>query len=737
MVKTKTSIVVGNGRELLVVSCMDITERREAQQQAVGAHGFLQRVFDSLPIPFMLKDDQLRWRMVNDAFLEMSGLTRERCLGRTDTDIWGSERGARYAREDKYILGSGRTLAGEEPFVSVRGEEMWRIKTKKALQGPGGERYLVTASVEITDLKRTQRELERSRAFLDAVFNAIPIPMNVKNADGAWVMANDEAVRFQGRPREQLIGWCDAELYPGPDAERYAEQDRQVIASMQPLTVEEYQLSANGTRAWMLKTKKAFALGQDERYVVVASLDISAMKQAALRIERNEQFLDAIINALPIPLVVKDDGHRWIIANEAVSDLHGRPRSEFFGKPDYDMHPHEYARSAWEEDDRALAGARPLTTEILMPFENQAPRWVLETKVGTTLSDGTRYVIAAMLDITARKQAEQEVIENRARLARLNDQLEELVAARTAELLQAKESAEKANRAKSAFLANMSHELRTPIHAILSFSHLGMEKIRSGAPMPGKLMQYFTRVHQSGDRLLILLDDLLDLSKLEAGKMHYEFCTHPVAGIVETVVGELSAFAREAGVRVETAELAAGVSAWCDTLRIGQVVRNLLANAIKYTPAGRRVRIEIDVGVLHTGADGLGAPVTAARICVIDEGIGIPAEELELVFDKFVQSSKTRSGAGGTRLGLFISREIVAQHGGHIWGENNPAGGARFSLLLPGQDLFVHEPDTPGPARIRHRGATSNGAQRAHGLLAAGVLQRRSGHALRRPSHRL
>jgi len=823
MFKTKTPIRLGE-RQLLVVSYMDVTERRTAEQQAIGAHDFLQRVFDSLPIPFMLKDDRLRWRMVNRAFLEMSGLTREQCLGRNDVEIWGPERGARYTEEDESILDSGGTISVEESFLSVHGEELWRIKTNKVLEGPNGERYLVAASVNVTDLKRTQREVERSRAFLDHLIDAIPQGIAVKDETGRYILVNKALGAMSAMPREEMIGRFNREIYGDERGVEFDLEDQAVMATGQPLTVQLRAARPGSPTPWLLKSKAAVSLQDGKRYLIATLVDITGWKEATLKVERNEQILDAIVNALPIPLFVKDRDHRWIILNNAVEKLHGRPKSDLLGKTDFDIHPEAYARAAFEEDERALASERPVSIEQLVPFENQAPRWVLKTKVGTRLTDGTQYVISAILDITERKAVEAELrdseatlqatlwasrlgmwtydlqtmtalrseqwmrqlgyapdhlpptpeasqalihpeefsslrrrlihaiesgadrfeaevrmrhadgswrhILSRARiqrdsggkalrviggnidvtefrqaqdaLRRHRDELEQLVAARTQELVQAKDAAEDANRAKSAFLANMSHELRTPMHAILSFSHLGMEKIRGGAASPEKLAQYFQRVHHSGDRLLMLLNDLLDLSKLEAGKMNYDFGRHRIAGIVDNAMTELSAYAREARVHLQTVELTSGVAAWCDPLRIGQVVRNLIANAIKFTPPGKRVVVEIDTGVLDAGRDGYTSPVPAARICVIDEGIGIPPQELELVFDKFVQSSKTRSGAGGTGLGLAISREIVMQHAGRIWGENNPGDGARFSLLLPTEARAVHEHGSQGEAHARH-----------------------------------
>jgi signal transduction histidine kinase len=276
-------------------------------------------------------------------------------------------------------------------------------------------------------------------------------------------------------------------------------------------------------------------------------------------------------------------------------------------------------------------------------------------------------VTGGSIDVTEYRAAQEA-------LRRHRDDLERLVAERTRELTQAEAAAETADQAKTMFLSNMSHQLRTPMHAILSFSRLGVDRSHGGQGSADRLTQYLERIHQGGNRLLVLLNDLLDLSKLEAGKMQYEFEHHELSDIAGTVAAELAELAREKAVRVSIEEDGQAPRAWCDAARIAQVVRNLLSNAIKFTPAGRSVRVVIGADVLS------GEP--AVRLQVIDEGVGIPPDELEVVFEKFVQSSKTKSGAGGTGLGLAICHEIVQQHGGRLWARNNPDGGACFTMLL-------------------------------------------------------
>jgi signal transduction histidine kinase len=236
-------------------------------------------------------------------------------------------------------------------------------------------------------------------------------------------------------------------------------------------------------------------------------------------------------------------------------------------------------------------------------------------------------------------------------------------------LLRAKDWAEAASRAKSEFLANMSHELRTPMHAVLSFAELGERKAEAE---PLKAVHYFGRIRSSGQRLLQILNDLLDLSKLEAGKMRYDFRPLQLAAVVRDVAEEFAPLIRQQNLqlRLELDEAVPDVRA--DALRIGQVLRNLLSNAIKFSRAG-------GVVCMRVGINALGR----VELLVEDEGVGIPEHELGTIFDKFTQSSKTKTGAGGTGLGLAISREIVEAHHGDIRAENRQGGGARFMVVLP------------------------------------------------------
>jgi signal transduction histidine kinase len=281
---------------------------------------------------------------------------------------------------------------------------------------------------------------------------------------------------------------------------------------------------------------------------------------------------------------------------------------------------------------------------------------------------GHHCVRGVFLDISAHKLAEQELLRHR-------DHLAELVQEQTQDLAAAKDAAEAANLAKSEFLANMSHELRTPMHAIMSFAKIGHDRAISAAP--DKLKRYFENIEGSAARLTRLLNDLLDLSKIEAGKMQFDLEAASLTVHTKTVIDELSELATKRSLAIELSAPAQLPKVQIDPARFGQAVRNLIGNAIKFSPAASVIDISITA---VAGSSGL---VDALLLSVADRGPGIPEGELDAVFDKFVQSSKTKTGAGGTGLGLAITREIVAAHGGQVWAENRSGGGSIFTIRVP------------------------------------------------------
>jgi signal transduction histidine kinase len=269
-----------------------------------------------------------------------------------------------------------------------------------------------------------------------------------------------------------------------------------------------------------------------------------------------------------------------------------------------------------------------------------------------------------------------------------NARLEASVALRTEELRQAKEEAEAASAAKTCFLSNMSHELRTPLHGILSFARFGLRRIDNSDR--NQLLRYFENIENCGNTLLRLVNQLLDLAKLESGTTELNLTLVLLDELVKAVARELTGVADEKQVGLHIAGLDRAIEVEADRERMAQVVRNIVGNALKFSPPGGRIDIELFDDDHFAG------------LRVTDEGPGVPEAELETIFDAFAQSSHTTSGAGGTGLGLAICREIVTLHGGRIWAENVQPHGAAISFEISRRPVSAETAPAPSCSLGRH-----------------------------------
>ncbi len=384
--------------------------------------------------------------------------------------------------------------------------------------------------------------------------------------------------------------------------------------------------------------------------------------------------LAGLVSSAMDAIVSLDGALRIVLFNRAAETMFGRTASEMVGQPLDALLP-ERMRATHAKHLRRLLHQggmvrRMGTSGQVFGIRADGTEFPIEASISATEAQGRSLLTVIMRDISRRIEAESD-------LRRHRDHLQEMVAERTAEYLKAKEAAEASNRAKSQFLANMSHELRTPMHAILSFSDLGAKRI--GVASEDKIRGYFQSIRSSGKRLTALIDALLDLAKLEAGKAVLSLRPVDLRAIVEEAVQEAASLLQERSLRWDLEMLAQDSVVMADAARVGQVVRNLLSNAIKFSPVGARIYITIDETSLTTSL----CASPALRLLLADQGLGIPDDELDKVFDSFVQSSKTRSSAGGTGLGLAICREIVHLHGGSIRARNRYDGGTVFEVILP------------------------------------------------------
>ena len=240
-----------------------------------------------------------------------------------------------------------------------------------------------------------------------------------------------------------------------------------------------------------------------------------------------------------------------------------------------------------------------------------------------------------------------------------------------------KAAAELANKSKTEFLANMSHELRTPLHAILSFSKLGLRRVCNNEFEFSE--KYFKNINLSGERLIKLINNILDLSSAEINHIDLNYTNEDMNKLLTLCIDELKPLASTNGITLKLICEPENFDIECDALRIHQIFTNIISNAINYSPEDTNIDIEI----FHTSLNVGNENIDAIGVNVLDEGIGIPSGEEESIFDKFIQSSKTKTKAGGTGLGLSICKEFVDLHNGTLRAANRDGQGAQFEIILP------------------------------------------------------
>jgi len=278
--------------------------------------------------------------------------------------------------------------------------------------------------------------------------------------------------------------------------------------------------------------------------------------------------------------------------------------------------------------------------------------------------------VAVASNITERKQTEEKLSKLHQELKLLNLELEERVKERTSQLEEAVQVADVASRAKSDFLASMSHELRTPLNAVIGFSQVLQEQYFG--KLNEKQAEYVTDILESSQHLLSLINDVLDLAKIEAGKMELELSKVIIKDLLGSslIMIKEKALAHGISLDIDTTADLEYLKIMVDERRVKQVVFNLLSNAAKFTPDGGAIRIEGK----KEGKELI--------ISISDTGIGIAPEEQERVFEEFHQTSNNKTP--GTGLGLTVTKSIVEMHGGRIWVESEgPGKGSRFTFTLP------------------------------------------------------
>jgi PAS domain S-box-containing protein len=366
----------------------------------------------------------------------------------------------------------------------------------------------------------------------------------------------------------------------------------------------------------------------------------SAQRQLREQYEMTEQLVDA----MPLPVFLTDLEANLLLANRAWVEWLGLDQESL--PADQQAAQHELLDTLLAQGTHEVASAGVAQWPLQLPSRGGGVREVVLTKVAmrANRSGQVTGVIGTMIDVTEYKQAQRAT--ERARVA-----------------------AEASGQARTEFVANVTHELRTPLQSIIGFAELG----QSRADGQERLAAMFKRIESAGQRMLRLVEDLLDVSRIGSTVGSVQPRPGCVTAAVVEVVDELRALAGGRGLtlRYRAGYAAAETPVMLDVQRFQQVTRNVVANAIRFAPADSTIDIETHV------ADGM------ALTTVRDHGPGVPESELQAIFEPFVQSSRTKDGSGGTGLGLAICRQILEGHGGFIDASNHPDGGALFRWAVP------------------------------------------------------
>ncbi|MBD2296086.1 PAS domain S-box protein [Anabaena sphaerica FACHB-251] len=674
----------------------DITQRKEAEEQLRQlneelearveqrttalreSQAMLQLVLDTIPQRVFWKDHQSVIRGCNRILAEDIGLTPEEIIGRDPYDISATREEVDFYLEcDRLVLTTGKPqLHIQETLHKPDGSLMWIETNKVPLRDADGNIIGILVTYEDITSRRTAEEaLRYSEERFRIALNNSPIVVFNQDLDLRYTWIYNPALGYKP---EEVVARFDTDLFLPKDAEKLQTWKRQVLETGQGMREEIVIGTEDNFICYVLTIDPLRDRHGEIEGVTCAALDITDRKKAEMALKESQYLIQCITEASPDILYIYDlQEKRNIYINREIARLLGYSPAEIqsMGTELFLQlaHPDDIPKMAIHHARFATANDQDIwEIEYRMRDRQGHWHWFLshDTLFSRDAENQPKQIIGAALEMTERKQMEAELRQTNAELAR-------------------------ATRLKDEFLANMSHELRTPLNAILGMSEGLLEGVFD------EISDHQTRaiktIERSGKHLLELINDILDLSKVEAGKLELQLAPVACTYLCDSSLTFVKQQALKKNIHIAVDIPPNIPDLVVDERRIRQMLINLLNNAVKFTPNGGSVKLLVQQEMGSRGAEennfisSSQSPVPSPQspsqwICfsVIDTGIGIAKEELDKLFQPFVQiDSSLNRQHNGTGLGLALVQRLVELHGGQITVTSEVGKGSCFTVRIP------------------------------------------------------